>query len=37
MRLFAATVPGLFDMQHFFDDVLGGLPATSRGLLTHSY
>lgn len=34
---FADTVSGLFDMQHFFDDVLAGLPATSRELLTRSY
>ena len=32
-RPFAATVPGLFDMQHFFDDVLAELPLTSRELL----
>jgi hypothetical protein len=36
-RRFAATVPGLFDMQHFFDDVLAGLPPTSRRLLTPSF
>jgi hypothetical protein len=30
-------VPGLFDMRHFFDDVLAGMPATSRELLTASY
>jgi hypothetical protein len=36
-RPFAATVPGLFDMQHFFDDVLGGLPPTSREILRPSY
>ncbi len=34
---FADTVSGLFDMQHFFDDVLAALPATSRELLTRSY
>ena len=34
---YAATVPGLFDMRHFFDDVLAGLPPTSRELLTASY
>jgi hypothetical protein len=36
-RPYAATVPGLFDMEHFFDDVLAGLPPTSRELLTASY
>jgi acetyl esterase/lipase len=34
---YAPTVGGLFDMQHFFDDVLAGLPATPRLLLTPSY
>jgi hypothetical protein len=34
---YAATVPGLFDMEHFFDDVLAGLPPTSRELLRSSY
>jgi hypothetical protein len=34
---YAATVPSLFDMRHFFDDVLAGLPPTSRELLTASY
>ena len=34
---YAATVPGLFDMQHFWDDVLAGLPPTSRELLRKSY
>lgn len=34
---FAGTVSGLFDMQHFFDDVLAELPPTSRELLTRSY
>ena len=34
---YASTVPGLFDMQHFFDDVLAGLPPTSRDLLRPSY
>ncbi len=33
----ASTVPDLFDMQHFFDDVLAGLPPTSRELLRPSY
>ena len=27
---YASTVSGLFDMQHFFDDVLAGLPPTTR-------
>jgi hypothetical protein len=36
-RPYASTVPGLFDMQHFFDDVLAGLPSTSRELLRASY
>jgi hypothetical protein len=36
-RPFAATVPGLFDMQHFFDDVLASLPPTSRELLRPSF
>jgi hypothetical protein len=34
---YAATVPGLFDMRHFFDDVLAGMPPTSRELLTASF
>jgi fermentation-respiration switch protein FrsA (DUF1100 family) len=34
---YASTVPGLFDMAHFFDDVLAGLPATSRELLRPAY
>jgi hypothetical protein len=34
---YAGRVPGLFDMEHFFDDVLAGLPPTSRELLTASY
>ena len=34
---YAATVPGLFDMQHFWDDVLAELPPTSRELLRQSY
>ena len=34
---YAATVPGLFDMQHYWDDVLAGLPSTSRALLTADY
>ncbi len=36
-RPYASTVPGLFDMRHFFDDVLAGLPPTSRELLRSSY
>ncbi len=34
---YASTVSGLFDMQHFFDDVLAGLPPNSRALLRSSY
>ena len=34
---YAATVPGLFDMQHYWDDILAGLPPTSRELLRPSY
>jgi hypothetical protein len=34
---YALTVSNLFDMQHFFDDVLAGLPPNSRALLTSSY
>ena len=34
---FASTVGGLFDMRHFFDDVLAGLPESSHALLTHRY
>jgi acetyl esterase/lipase len=34
---YAATVPDLFDMQHFFDDVVAGLPPTARDRLTPSY
>ena len=34
---FAATVPGLFDMRHYFDDVVAGLPPTARELLTPSF
>jgi hypothetical protein len=36
-RQCAATVPGLFDMRHFFDDVLAGLAPTARALLRPSY
>jgi hypothetical protein len=34
---YAGTVAGLFDMEHFFDDVVAALPPTSRELLTASY
>ena len=34
---YASTVSSLFDMRHFFDDILAGLPSTSRELLTSSY
>jgi hypothetical protein len=34
---YASTVPGLFDMRHFWDDILAGLPPTSRELLRPSY
>jgi hypothetical protein len=34
---YASTVSGLFDMQHFFDDILAGLPPNARALLTSSY
>jgi pimeloyl-ACP methyl ester carboxylesterase len=34
---YAQTVPGLFDMQQYWDDVLAGLPPTSRELLPQSY
>lgn len=34
---YASTVSKLFDMKHYFDDVLAGLPGTSRELLTPSY
>jgi pimeloyl-ACP methyl ester carboxylesterase len=36
-RPYSATVPGLFDMQHYWDDVLAALPVTSRTLLTPAY
>lgn len=36
-RPYARTVRSLFDMQHFFDDVLAGLPPNSRALLRPSY
>ena len=34
---YAATVSSLFDMQHYFDDVLAGLPGDSRDLLTSAF
>jgi fermentation-respiration switch protein FrsA (DUF1100 family) len=34
---YASTVGGLFDMRHFWDDILAGLPPTARALLTPSY
>jgi predicted esterase len=34
---YAMTVSDLFDMQHYFDDVVAGLPADSRRLLTPSF
>jgi hypothetical protein len=34
---YASTVSGLFDMHHFWDDVLAGLPPSSRALLTPRY
>ena len=34
---FASTVEGLFDMRHFFDDVLAGLPPDSQQLLRPSF
>jgi pimeloyl-ACP methyl ester carboxylesterase len=34
---YALTVSGLFDMHHFWDDVLAGLPPNSRALLTSRY
>jgi hypothetical protein len=36
-RPYESTVSGLFDMQHFWDDVLAGLPSTSRAHLRRSY
>ncbi|HEY5806528.1 MAG TPA: prolyl oligopeptidase family serine peptidase, partial [Povalibacter sp.] len=33
---YASTVSDLFDMDHYFDDVLAGLPGTSRALLKPS-
>ena len=34
---YAAALPGLFDMQHYWDDILAGLPPTSRELLQPAY
>jgi acetyl esterase/lipase len=34
---YAWTVADLFDMKHFFDDVLAGMPSTTRKLLTPSF
>ncbi len=34
---YASTVGDLFDMKHFFDDVLAGMPTTTRLLLTPSF
>jgi pimeloyl-ACP methyl ester carboxylesterase len=34
---YASTVNELFDMRHFWDDILAGLPTTSRALLTPSF
>src|SRR5205823_13113266 len=34
---YASTVAGLFDMHHFWDDVLAGLAPNSRALLTPAY
>jgi len=34
---YASTVEGLFDMQHFWDDVLAGMPPNGRELVTPSY
>src|SRR5204862_188088 len=34
---YAATVADLFDMRHFWDDVLAGLPTIGRDLITPSY
>jgi acetyl esterase/lipase len=36
-RPYAATVADLLDMEHVFDDVVAGLPPTSRELLTACY
>jgi hypothetical protein len=34
---YASTVAGLFDMQHFWDDVVAGLPLTGEALISPSY
>jgi hypothetical protein len=34
---YTGRVPGLFDMRHYFDDVVAALPPTSRELLTASW
>jgi hypothetical protein len=34
---YAATVGDLFDMHHFWDDILAALPPNGRGLVTPSY
>ena len=34
---YAGTVASLFDMRHFWDDILAGLPPTGRDLITPSY
>jgi hypothetical protein len=34
---YAATVDGLFDMRHFWDDILAGLPPNGRELITRRY
>jgi acetyl esterase/lipase len=34
---YAGIVDGLFDMQHFFDDIVAELPAPAREILTESY
>jgi hypothetical protein len=34
---YAGTVADLFDMHHFWDDILAGLPPTGRELITPSY
>ena len=34
---YASTVPDLFDMEHYWDDILAGLPPTSRELLRASF
>ncbi len=34
---YASTVSGLFDMQHFWDDVMAGMAPTARAMLKPSY